>query len=523
MPGVNTWFPSTPSASEKVFGGAADEFSEQPAKGDDFDRLMQATLAPQPHKSPDRHPIPTGRSHPVAQSSTARSTAAPGNAIAPATAEKTHDTAAGEKVDAKKKSTADTDGKTSTDVNPPAVPAAATETLPVFLSLPQFLPGTFSASFGDSLKAGKAGAAEKISPDGDQAGGKPASTTQQMGPGANGNGLSLKSLALIPDGGSPTGTGAPAVAAQPENNRPGKATAEKGVPSADSTAATDSDENAPKLEPQADSTANLASKSASESGINTADKGSNPVGSNSLEQAAENAGTGVATMDLQMKNQLKTNKVAGQDAKVLPVGENGAVGEKNLPSQLPVTPVRAADNRGMDFNFSFSNGNSQASATENTPVLNVIDLPSLTDARMRALDRTQDMMALHAMRLVESKSDVLSVVIKPTVGTELSLELQVHPEGIQARATLTRGDHEFLNQHWPELQQRLEQRGIKLAPLGGETDFSANGDRHFQRQQTAQEEAAQQASAFAEFAAAGGNGGASARLAVLHDGWESWA
>jgi len=228
-------------------------------------------------------------------------------------------------------------------------------------------------------------------------------------------------------------------------------------------------------------------------------------------------------MDLQMKNQQKTNKVAGPDAKVLPVGENAAGGEKNLPSLLPVTPVRAADNQGTDFNFSFSNGNSQASAAENTPVMNLVDLPSLTDARMRALDRTQDMMALHAMRLVESKSDVLSVVIKPAVGTELSLELHVHPEGIQARATLTRGDHEFLNQHWPELQQRLEQRGIKLAPLGGETGFSANGDHHFQRQQTAQEEAAQQASAFAEFAAAGANGGASARLAVLHDGWESWA
>jgi len=133
------------------------------------------------------------------------------------------------------------------------------------------------------------------------------------------------------------------------------------------------------------------------------------------------------------------------------------------------------------------------------------------------------MMAMHAMRLVESKSDVLSVVIKPTVDTEMSLELHLHPEGIEARATLTRGDHEFLNQHWPELQQRLEQRGIKLAPLGGEADFSAGGNNQFHHQQTSQEEAAQKASAFAEFAAVGTNGGASARLAVVHDGWESWA
>ena len=98
---------------------------------------------------------------------------------------------------------------------------------------------------------------------------------------------------------------------------------------------------------------------------------------------------------------------------------------------------------------------------------------------MRAVERTHDMMALHAMRLVESNSDSLSVVIKPAVGTELSLELRQRNGGVEAQATLTRGDHQFLSQHWPELQQRLEQRGIKLAPLGGETDFSANDNGQF--------------------------------------------
>jgi hypothetical protein len=139
---------------------------------------------------------------------------------------------------------------------------------------------------------------------------------------------------------------------------------------------------------------------------------------------------------------------------------------------------------------------------------------------MRAVERTHDMMALHSMRLVESKSDSLSVVIKPAVGTELSLELRQRDGGVEAQATLTRGDHQFLNQHWPELQQRLELRGIKLSPLGGETNFSANDNGNFQRQQAANEEMAQQASAFAEFASIGG---ATARLAPVHDGWESWA
>jgi hypothetical protein len=245
----------------------------------------------------------------------------------------------------------------------------------------------------------------------------------------------------------------------------------------------------------------------------------------SLLTAAENNGTGVATMALSMKNSENTIKVAGPDAKVLPVGENGDAKEKNLPTQIIVAPVRGTENQGADLNFTFSGNSNHAIPVPETPALNAADLPSLTDARFRALDRTHDMMALHTMRLVESKSDTLSVIIKPGVGTELSLELRQHADGVEAQATLIRGDHQFLSQNWRDLQQRLEQRGIKLAPLGGEADFAAPGNSQFQQEQEqpSQEEAAQQASAFAEFAAAGPVGGATARMATVHDGWESWA
>jgi len=238
------------------------------------------------------------------------------------------------------------------------------------------------------------------------------------------------------------------------------------------------------------------------------------------ERVAENAGTGVATTVLPMKNSPNLNKVAGLDVKILPVGETEDAPENNLPPTLLVTPVRTADNPGVDLNSTFSNGS--APVADNATVLNTVDLPSLADARLRALDRAHDMMSLHSMRLVESQGDALSVVIKPAVGTELSLELKQRAGGVEAHATLTRGDHQFLSQHWPELQQRLELRGIKLAPLSAEAGFSAADNGGFQRQQTAHEDAAQQASAFAEFASLGQAGGATARLAV-HDGWESWA
>jgi len=247
-----------------------------------------------------------------------------------------------------------------------------------------------------------------------------------------------------------------------------------------------------------------------------------PTAPSATAPASENAGTGVAIISLPMKNSQETNKVADPTVKVLPGAPNGVANEQNLP--LPEAgPVRAATTAGANSDFALAAADSPSQVS--TPAaLSSMDLPSLSDTQMRALERAHDMVVLHTMRLVESKSDGLSVIIKPSVGTELSLELRQRGDGVEAQATLTRGDHEFLSQHWPDLQQRLEQRGIKLASLGGETsgDFVAGGHSQFQPDQSPAEEAAQQASAFAEFASSGPSGGASARLAI-HDGWESWA
>jgi hypothetical protein len=239
--------------------------------------------------------------------------------------------------------------------------------------------------------------------------------------------------------------------------------------------------------------------------------------------AVGNDGTGVAITDLSMKNPLEKNKVAGPGVKVLPVDENGDAAENNLPPQVPVTPARETDSGSANLNFGFGFGGDQDVVRDASRVFSVFNMPSVADAQMRALDRAHDMMALHTMRLVESKLDALSVVIKPSVGTELSLELRQHAGGVEAQATLLRGDRQFLSEHWGDLQHRLEQRGIKLATLACEMESSGNDHRQFPPPQSSREEAAQQASAFAEFAAVSAAGGATARLAPVHDGWESWA
>ncbi len=238
---------------------------------------------------------------------------------------------------------------------------------------------------------------------------------------------------------------------------------------------------------------------------------------------AQNAGTGVALDVSLMKKTANVNEVAGLDVQVLPGGTNGTARETISTVHTASGQVRSQEKPNSDFNQPLPGLNMPV--TEHTETAAVIALPSLADARMRDVERTHDLVSLHALRLVESKADSLQVVIKPGAGTELSLELRHRNGNVEVEAVLQRGDFQLMNQHWPELQEKLEQRGIKLSMLGGGANFSpANNGDFSRRQQPSSEENAQQASAFAEFTLAMNRGGATARLATVPaDGWESWA
>ena len=240
-------------------------------------------------------------------------------------------------------------------------------------------------------------------------------------------------------------------------------------------------------------------------------------------------GTLAAKQDVPMKNAENTIKVAGPSEKDLP----GDVLSSARVSSLPDRGVSAAAATPRDSSLGnniipFSPASERGA--ESTATTGSVAVSSLDDIRMRALDRTQDMVALHAVRLVESNADSLSVVIKPGAGMQLSLQLTQNADGISAQAVLQHGDFENLNRHWPELQDRLEQRGIKLAPLASDESAMsfANQNRGQQNRQQPPEEKALFASAFAEFSMAGVSGvtGASAQPALASlatGGWQSWA
>ncbi len=239
-------------------------------------------------------------------------------------------------------------------------------------------------------------------------------------------------------------------------------------------------------------------------------------------RAAEQHGTAVAKLYSSMNKVEKTTKVADSTKKVLPVDGDLAAKENILPTPFTVHG---------DATGALGSSGKENISLDAMSGANGLATSALNEIRNRAADRTHDMVALHAIRLGETKSDSLHVVIKPGAGLQLSLDLQQRADDIDARVNLERGDFAPLNQHWPELQHRLEERGIRLAPLTGSENSTVGSDGSaFQQSHDAQKKFNRQdsdeSSAFAGFALAQSilqPLTPSTVLAASGRGWETWA
>lgn len=232
------------------------------------------------------------------------------------------------------------------------------------------------------------------------------------------------------------------------------------------------------------------------------------------EARADINGTPAAQQDVPMKNDGKTDKNDSAAGKILPAAAVSVARENNLPafasSPAAVTVASNSSTSGQIIDVALPAGDLAANAAS-------------ADFRARTLERTQDLVVLHSKSLSGAGSDLLQVVIKPGAGTQLSLELRQRGDGVEAQAVLQRGDFEHLNQHWPALQQQLEQRGIRLAPLASDENFSGGGSHTFQKQQNnASELDAFSAGEFSEAAHAVLLSPLAAN-AGTNGGWESWA
>ncbi len=224
-------------------------------------------------------------------------------------------------------------------------------------------------------------------------------------------------------------------------------------------------------------------------------------------------GTPTANQDGLVGDGVKSNENGVSSGKILPGSGSSAMRGNDLP-------VRA---ESLIATATAITATQENPATTTTAAAEPVGNLAVDDLRLQAMERTHELVALHAMRLSDVGTSAVQVVIKPGGGTQLSLELRQRGDGIEAQAVLQQGDFKHLNQHWPELQQRLEQRGIKLAALtddGITNQNSGNGTGRFEQKSN------QSVEAVAGYASAGAVAGtfAPTRTRVItHEGWETWA
>ena len=239
-----------------------------------------------------------------------------------------------------------------------------------------------------------------------------------------------------------------------------------------------------------------------------------------VAQAGSDSGTPAAQQDALMTKTEKTSKTESSAGKILPGAAVSVARQNDLPRHENISGLNVRD------------GSANAPAAESAgnfstgPQLSAdsVVAAGFFDSRTRAVERTQELIVQHAVRLSASSPDSLQVVIKPGADMQLSLELRQRGDGVEAQATLQRGDFNHLNQQWPELQQQLEQRGIRLAPLVGDgIFFDGSGSQNFQNQPKNSTEP----DSFSVGDLVGGvPDGVFAQPAAgarSHRGWESWA
>lgn len=245
----------------------------------------------------------------------------------------------------------------------------------------------------------------------------------------------------------------------------------------------------------------------------SSEKSDSSAGSPPTSQPVGN-GTSVANQNIPMKQVEKANKIAGQTEKVLPGNAISAVrGSSTLAYSSHAGQLTGAVAAGIPVS-----GNVEKAAT--APV-DAITTPAANNMR-GTVERTEQMVTLNAVRLSDSGNSSMQVVIKPDAGTQLSLQLRQQGGGVEVQAVLQQGDFHHLSQQWPDLQHRLDQRGIRLAPLSDEGAAANNGGSNetFQQQQN------QTADIVPDITLVESPAGIlapEAAQAPAHRGWETWA
>ena len=208
--------------------------------------------------------------------------------------------------------------------------------------------------------------------------------------------------------------------------------------------------------------------------------GCGPVPKLDAMKAAD--GTTVAQQDVTMKTAAKEKLFSGAKQK-LPGAATVATGEK-LPVRSEREVAPATIRIHVDPVIPSGAGISDNDGPDKSAAPEILDLPRIAPSLVAYFQRTQALVSLQVMRLQQTGADEMHVVIQPDAGLQLSLHLHQRGGGVELQAVLDRGNFGLLNRHWPELQQQLELRGVRVAPLANAEQPFGGGSEGFRQPTT---------------------------------------
>jgi hypothetical protein len=188
------------------------------------------------------------------------------------------------------------------------------------------------------------------------------------------------------------------------------------------------------------------------------------------DSSSETGGIRAAQRDTTMKNNGQENQIAGARVQNVPVsGRDG-----NVSPNIVATGGAGASRTGeavreTEKRFGTSVGEAVSMAIGGlrggAGSHFASELPPLSTGPLKTSEQLVLSLTREVMQFKNFKSDSMAVVLKPDKNTEIFLHLAMRNGAVEVQARFDRGDFSSVNSQWAQLQQTMQQQGVKLSSL----------------------------------------------------------
>lgn len=185
----------------------------------------------------------------------------------------------------------------------------------------------------------------------------------------------------------------------------------------------------------------------------------------------EPGGIRAAQRDATMKNNGQENQIAGARVQNMPVsGRDGGL-SPNIATVSNDAVRTAGMVRETERRFGASVGEAVSMAMggqragTGVGAQSVSELPAMSSIPLKTSEQLVLSLTREVIQFKSFKSESMAVVLKPDKGTEIFLHLAMRNGSVEVQARIDRGDFASMNSQWAQLQQTMQQQGVKLGSL----------------------------------------------------------